>query len=554
MGALNLSLIIRAVDRASGVVRKVTGGIGRMTEGVGRFTRAAVKMAAIGMAAIVAVGAAAFVAGRRLFDMVESAAAAGDAAFNNSKKVGVSIREYQRLAYAAKLSNLAQEELGVGLKFLAVNASSAAKGGKLDAEAFRQLGVRVKGANGQVRPVADMLGEIADRFAGMADGPAKVALAMQIFGRSGTEMIPFLNEGAAGIRRMGDEAERLGIVMGDDAARGSDEFNDKVDALKASLFGLKMAIGIGLLPTITRYVEKLTAFIAAHRPEIVKAFTEGVLKIGAALGKIDLGQLIGDIATLISGLATFVRFVGGMAGLFDTVVVAGIANVGWVIGSVAAAIATALGFAAAPVVLVVAAITALVAAGYFLWRNWDKVCAAVGGAVAGLAIGIVRFIRHAVAVMAGAAIAIGKAWRGMASFFTGLWTRIGAAFKAGVASIWNALPSWMRTLLAGIGKGVAFTFKLLGGGPPAATGGAAGGPGPRAPGSPGPAIPAMPRLGPPRAPGTAGVGLPGFQRQSWDGKLTVELQGDQAARVRSVRSSNNDFDLLVDRGLNLGAV
>lgn len=550
MGALNLSLIIRAVDRASGVVRKVTGGIGRMTEGVGRFTRAAVKMAAIGTAAIVAVGAAAFIAGRRLFDMVESAAAAGDAAFNNSKKIGVSIREYQRLAYAAKLSNLAQEELGVGLKFLAVNASSAAKGGKLDAEAFRQLGVRVKAANGQIRPVADMLGEIADRFAGMADGPAKVALAMQIFGRSGTEIIPFLNEGAAGIRRMGDEAERLGIVMGDDAARGSDEFNDKLDALKASVFGLKVAIGVGLLPTITRYVEKLTAFISAHRPEIVKAFTDGVLKVGAALGKIDLGQLIGDIATLISGLASFVRFVGGLAGLFDTVIVAGIANVGWIVGSVLATVATALGFAAAPVVLVVAAITALVAAGYLLWRNWDKIAPKLAGLFAKLVVGLRKYLAWSARMILNFS-PMGlfvRMWGPLTRFFTGLWTRISGAFKAGVASIWNALPGWMRTLLTGIGKGVTLTFKLLGGAPPPGGGSRPGAP-PRGPGS---AVPAMPRLGPPRA-RAAGVGLPGFQRQSWDGKLTVELQGDQTARVRSVRSSSNDFDLLVDRGLNLGA-
>lgn len=61
---------------------------------------------------------------------------------------------------------------------------------------------------------------------------------MELFGRSGREMIPLLNQGAGGLREMAREARELGIVVSESFSRRAENFNDNLRRLKAALQGL----------------------------------------------------------------------------------------------------------------------------------------------------------------------------------------------------------------------------------------------------------------------------------------------------------------------------
>jgi len=151
-----------------------------------------------------------------------------------SEKTGVSVESLTKLRYAGETVGTSTEQLGQGLKKLAKIMGDAAGGSDEATSVFKAMGVSFKDSAGNLRPTEQVLTDIAEKFSGWADGPEKAALAMKVFGKSGEDMIPFLNLGAAGLAASADEAKRLGIELGGGAAKAAADFNDRLK--KMSLY------------------------------------------------------------------------------------------------------------------------------------------------------------------------------------------------------------------------------------------------------------------------------------------------------------------------------
>ena len=82
---------------------------------------------------------------------------------------------------------------------------------------------------------------------------------------------------------MGDEAERLGVVMGEDALGASEEFLDAQTNLDAVLTGLKNTVGVALLPLFERAIESITAWIQENDQFVEQDLPEIIAGIGEAL-------------------------------------------------------------------------------------------------------------------------------------------------------------------------------------------------------------------------------------------------------------------------------
>jgi hypothetical protein len=155
-----------------------------------------------------------------------------------SKQTGVSVEGLSRLQYAAEQSGTDLEGLTTGLRKLSKTAADAADGGKDAAEAFARIGVRVKTSTGALKSTDELLVDVADSLSQYEDGVGKAAIVTALFGKTGAELIPFLNEGRAGIDKLRQEADRLGITMSTKAAQAADAFNDSLNRAKASATGL----------------------------------------------------------------------------------------------------------------------------------------------------------------------------------------------------------------------------------------------------------------------------------------------------------------------------
>jgi lambda family phage tail tape measure protein len=193
-----------------------------------------------------AIAGSAIVAG--LGAIVKKSIDAGDELFNLQAKTGLAANSLIGIGNAAKLADVDMGTLGKGLTKLNVNLVKAAEGNEELARKFEALGINVKNANGQVVPADKALKQIADRFADMPDGAQKAAAAVALFGKSGTELIPLLNEGAASM-------EKFTYKVGEDFAARSDLFNDTITELSIKTQGFGLELTDSLLPALQSILE-----------------------------------------------------------------------------------------------------------------------------------------------------------------------------------------------------------------------------------------------------------------------------------------------------------
>lgn len=196
-------------------------------------------------------------AGAKFTGLVRDAIDAADQLNKLSQKVGVTVEALSELQYAGKLADVGTEALGTGLRKLAVNLQEGAAGSKEAQQVFQAVGIAVQDL-GKLSP-DQALGRIADAFANAADGAGKTAIAVKLFGKSGADLIPLLNQGAAGLREAGDEARRFGLVISADTARAAEAFNDNLTRLGSVTTAFANDLAERVLPTLKRFTDELVA-------------------------------------------------------------------------------------------------------------------------------------------------------------------------------------------------------------------------------------------------------------------------------------------------------
>lgn len=189
--------------------------------------------------------------------LARSALNAMDSVSKMSQKVGVSVEALQGYQYAARLADVESESLGKSLAKLSRNIWDAARGSVEIETAFNKLGLSAKSTDGQLKTTDQMLEDIAERFSRMKDGTEKTALAMVLFGRSGADLIPLLNQGRDGLQEMREEAEKLGIIFSAQDAAAAEEFNDNITRLEMSFKGLATRVMGDVLPILLNFSEAL---------------------------------------------------------------------------------------------------------------------------------------------------------------------------------------------------------------------------------------------------------------------------------------------------------
>ncbi len=232
--------------------------------------------------------------------MVMQAANYGDAIRDASIRTGIGTAAMGGLKIAAEQSGATFEDLQNGLKKLAVNSDAAAKGTKEQAELFKTIGVNVRGASGEMRPMNDILGDVADHFKKSTNATKEAGEAVALFGKNGTQLIEFLELGKSGLQEFQEKAERLGLAIGDDVANQADKFKDTMNDLKAAETGASLVIGNALLPALTDLVVMFTNGVVKVR-EFAKEH-ENLTKVLAAVGLSLTGA--GGLLLGLAGLLT----------------------------------------------------------------------------------------------------------------------------------------------------------------------------------------------------------------------------------------------------------
>lgn len=169
-------------------------------------------------------------------------------------KLGVSANELSKLKVAADKADVSFESLTTSLRLLTVNMQQASSGD--GARLFDTLGISVTDATGKMKDSIEVMKEVADKFATFKDGANKTAIAIQLFGRAGADMIPILNQGRAGIEAMGNEAQKTGQSFSANLIAQSNKLNDLWKDISYNIqAGLNKTLE-GILPGIISIAEQ----------------------------------------------------------------------------------------------------------------------------------------------------------------------------------------------------------------------------------------------------------------------------------------------------------
>jgi hypothetical protein len=225
------------------------------------------------------VGVAVAAAGAAFIAMTKSVIDNADALAKSARSIGISTESLSGLQYAAELSGVSANELNTSLARL---NKGAADGNK----AFDAMGISVRDAQGNLKATDTLLKEVSDKFASYTAGAEKSALAQELFGRSGDQLISFLNSGSEGLTEMQQEAERLGIIISGDLAKASEQFNDNITRITKSVQGL-----------VIQLVGPLIGALARVTTEFLRATQAGESFFGAIERGLR-GGVVGDRSTI----------------------------------------------------------------------------------------------------------------------------------------------------------------------------------------------------------------------------------------------------------------
>lgn len=236
---------------------------------------------------------------------------AADEASKAAAAAGVQIESLTGLQYAADLAGVANEELNSSLARFNKTIDQASRGSKLQAQAFEDIGISIRDASGEIKDVDTLLLEVADKFSGYEDGAAKAALAQELFGRSGTKLIPLLNSGSAGILELTEQAQRLGLVLDQETASAAEEFNDSLTVLGKVSSGVTNRIAADMLPTLNDltglFVDLATdSDLASDAADILGGVLKGLATVGIVIGATfkTTGEAIAAVAAALMQAAT----------------------------------------------------------------------------------------------------------------------------------------------------------------------------------------------------------------------------------------------------------
>ncbi len=235
--------------------------------------------------------------------LVTGAIDSADAFGKLSTRTGIAASKLQAYANAGKLADVSQSDLETGLRTLARTQAEAADGVATYADAYAKLGVSVKKADGSLKPSDQLLGEIADKFEDLPNGPEKAAVAMDIFGRSGSKLITLLNGGTEALGKFNYETS-------ENFAKNAEFFNDQISILAIQFDGFRKQLADFLLPTLNSIILAFSEMLSSENDmtgmfqalDIVIKGT-AVSIAATAMGITEIVIQTGNLARILGSLA-----------------------------------------------------------------------------------------------------------------------------------------------------------------------------------------------------------------------------------------------------------
>jgi len=288
------------------------------------------KMAGIGSAVLAPLAASA-----KVFSSY------GDQVAKMAKRTGLSAEALSEMQFVASQTGTNFESLEMGFRRMQRSIYDAGRGLSTATDALSDLGLAFSDLDG-LSP-EEQFKLLADRISQVEDPTRKAAIAMTLFGRTGTNLLPMFAQGAQGIEELQQEARRLGLTMSSKDAAAAEDFTDVLDRLWKVVKMGTFRIGAALAPALSSLAETITgiivtagAWINQNRQIVITVAKVAAGVVAAGLALVAFGTIISTFAGALGGLITVVTTVSGVFGTLISVVGFLVSPIGLVITAVAA--------------------------------------------------------------------------------------------------------------------------------------------------------------------------------------------------------------------------
>jgi len=275
-----------SLDKTESKASKVAGALGN-----GIATAAKWGVAIVGAAA--AAGGAIFAAGTKFAEST-------DRIDKMSQTLGLSRDGFQEWDFVLSQAGVSIDSMQNGMKTMSQRMNDVVEGTGAGIEIFDKLGIAVTDANGNVRSQEDVFNDSMLALQGMEDGIEKAALAQELFGRNGQDLLPLLNQEAGSIDELKAKAQELGLVLGDESIDAGVKFTDTMDELKRSVSAMGANLMSGLMPTIQNFLD----LIMDNMPMIQDILEDVFKAFGSAIDEVLplLFDIIQDVLPMLMEL------------------------------------------------------------------------------------------------------------------------------------------------------------------------------------------------------------------------------------------------------------
>lgn len=449
---LKLAFILSATDKMSRIIDEA---VKKSTDKLSAFERTTSKIGrSMTKAGTVMLGASAAVGGSILAVGKSTADYAGDM-YDMARGAGIGVEAFQKLAYAGRMSGVETEKLSASLVKFDRMVAEATGGNKTYMQTFEDLGIKIKDSAGNLRQPNEIFEDVADIFHNTEDGIGKTALAVELFGKSGADLIPMLNDGKAGLKAFYAEAERLGLALSNEMIAKGDAFSDQLENIGEQVKGVKLQLGAALIPALSAVTEKISKVIdkitrwVQENPELVATIGNIAMTTGKWIAILGTAAIaIGSVAFIILQFRKAFRAMSDAVtigisifkNIKNTFLVVDKAMKGYTKTQKLATVATKLfnkALKANPILTIISLIIALGAVVYSVIKNWDKIAA-----------WFKKLWDAIVGIFKAAWEAIKKVWSTVTGWFSNLWGGI----KAGAGKAWEGIKNTINKAREGVQK------------------------------------------------------------------------------------------------------
>lgn len=276
--------------------------LGKLFENFDKLDAKTLKAAKSVLAAGVTLAAAGLLL-KKAFDFADSFSAVGEELRDTGRDLRMTTTDLQGMRFAAAQSGVGVDRMASAMRKFRTDLNSAERWGNSTTWMLRRLGVQARDGTGRIRPMADLMGDLAVAFDRVPNPLRRTRIAVRLFGEDGRRMLDVMHGGAGGLAALRDEFETLGGVS-EEAVAASREYTMATTRLSVAQDALRSNLATSIMPLLAQLLGGITKLVV-----VFVKFTRGTRLVEVALGALAIAGTAAAITMIAAWLPVVLPFV-----------------------------------------------------------------------------------------------------------------------------------------------------------------------------------------------------------------------------------------------------